>query len=307
MSARHVNGSGSRRGSGIKERMAPAAIEVLERVARVLRGTGVTPRQMRDAFVRICRKLPSPSRADREATEIIDAAHLLTLWFRDREFLNTGGTPRPLPLRGRGPSLDRLIRRVNPALPVTEVTRYLVRAGAVRRVRQGYVPVRHALSLRRLYGPQRARALRPLVSILRTLEHNMKPMSEAEGWFEWIAENPSVPVRALQKLDAKLDRYGMNLLRAFDIDMLQVRAAMNHVGTQTAHVTAKVKWLPDRSGCQPWRHVLAIRRRAASAGPANDTARQRIAQSGPVVEQRPVRARSGLSSVQDGNAHPIAS
>ena len=221
MSARHVNRSGRRRGSGIKERIAPAAIEVLERVARVLRGTGVTPRQMRDAFVRICRKLPPPSTADRKATEIIDAAHLLTLWFRDREFLNTGGTPRPLPLRGRGPSLDRLIRRVNPALPVTEVTRYLVRAGAVRRVRQGYVPVRHALSLRRLYGPQRARALRPLVSILRTLEHNMKPMSEVEGWFEWIAENPSVPVRALQKLDAKLDRYGMNLLRAFDIDMLQ--------------------------------------------------------------------------------------
>ena len=109
-----------RRGSGIKERIAPAAIEVLEHVARVLRGTGVTPRQMRDAFVRICRKLPPPSRADRKATEIIDAAHLLTLWFRDREFLNTGGTPRPLPLRGRGPSLDRLIRRVNPALPVTE-------------------------------------------------------------------------------------------------------------------------------------------------------------------------------------------
>ena len=221
MSARHLNGSGSRRGSGIKERIAPAAIEVLERIARVLRGTGVTPRQMRDAFVRICRNLPPPSKTDRKATEIIDAAHLLTLWFRDREFLNTGGTPRPLPLRGRGPSLDRLIRRVNPALPVTEVTRYLVRAGAVRRVRQGYVPVRRALSLRRVYGPQRARALRPLVSILRTLEHNMKPMSEVEGWFEWIAENPSVPVRALQKLDAKLDRYGMNLLRAFDIDMLQ--------------------------------------------------------------------------------------
>ena len=221
MSARRVNGSGSRRGSGNKERMAPEAIEVLERVARVLRGTGVAPPQMRDAFVRICRKLPPPSRGDRKVTEIIDAAHMLTLWFRDREFLNTGGTPRPLPLRGRGPSLDRLIRRVNPALPVTEATRYLVRAGAVRRVRQGYVPVRHALSLRRLYGPQRARALRPLVSILRTLEHNMKPMSEVEGWFEWIAENPSVPVRALQKLDAKLDRYGMNLLRAFDIDMLQ--------------------------------------------------------------------------------------
>jgi hypothetical protein len=221
VSARHLSRSGSRRGSRINERIAPAAVEVLERVARVLRGTGVTPRQMRDAFVRICRKLPPPSRADREATEIIDAAHLLTLWFRDREFLNTGGAPRPLPLRGRGPSLDRLIRRVNPALPVTEVTRYLVRAGAVRRVRQGYVPVHHALSLRRLYGPQRARALRPLVSILRTLEHNMKPMSEVEGWFEWIAENPCVPVRALQKLDAKLDRYGMNLLRAFDIDMLQ--------------------------------------------------------------------------------------
>ena len=221
MSARHVNRSASPRGSGIKERMAPAAIEVLERVARVLRGTGVTPRQMRDAFVRFCRKLPPPSRADRRVPEIMDAAHMLTLWFRDREFLNTGGTPRPLPLRGRGPSLDRLIRRVNPALPVAEATRYLVRAGAVRRVRQGYLPVRHALSFRRLDGPLRARALRPLISLLRTLEHNMKPMSEVEGWFEWIAENPSVPVRALQKLDAKLDRYGMNLLRAFDIDMLQ--------------------------------------------------------------------------------------
>jgi len=245
VSARHVNRSGSRRGSGIKERIAPAAIEVLERVARVLRGTGVTPRQMRDAFVRICRKLPPPSRADRKVTEIIDAAHMLTLWFRDREFLNTGGTPRPLPLRGRGPSLDRLIRRVNPALPVTEATRYLVRAGAVRRVRQGYVPVRHALSFRRLYGPQRARALRPLVSLLRTLEHNMKPMSEVEGWFEWIAENPSVPVRALQKLDAKLDRYGMNLLRAFDIDMLQ-EAETRKAGEPTVRLGIGIYRFEDR-------------------------------------------------------------
>ncbi len=36
-----------------------------------------------------------------------------------------------------------------------------------------------------------------------------------------VDENPSVPVRALERLDAKLHRYGMNLLRAFDIDMLQ--------------------------------------------------------------------------------------
>jgi len=127
---------------------------------------------------------------------------MLTLWFRDREFLNTGGTPRPLPLRGRGlhstgssngSILHYLLLR-RPGISYGRV--------AVRRVRQGYVPVRHALSFRRLYGPLRARALRPLVSILRTLEHNMKPMSEGEGWFEWIAENPSVPVRALQELDA---------------------------------------------------------------------------------------------------------
>ena len=95
----------------------------------------------------------------------------------------------------------------------------------MRRIGRRYAPVRPVVSLRGTFGPDRARALRPLLAMLRNLEHNMKPKAEVESWFEWIAENPSVPVRVLPKLDAKFDRYSMSLLRAFDIDMHQEERA----------------------------------------------------------------------------------
>jgi hypothetical protein len=170
------------------------------------------------AFTRICRRLPPPPRR-RLTPEIIDAPHLLTIWFRDRAFLNANGLPKAIPLRGGRVSLAALVRRINPALSPAAVASYLVSAGAVLRIGKLYAPAQQAVLLRGTYGPERSRALRPLLAMLRTLEHNLMPSSEVPGWFEWIAENPRVPLRALPKLDAKIARQGMGVLQALDIDM----------------------------------------------------------------------------------------
>jgi hypothetical protein len=224
------------------------ALEAMERFARVLHGTGVPPRQLSRAFSMVCRNLAPAPRA-RKNKEMIDAPHLLTLWFRDRAFLNNRGLPRALPLRGEGPSLETLVSRVNPTLPTAAIASYLMKAGAIIRVGSRYAPARHAVSLRGTYGPERARAQRPLLGMLRTLEHNMKPKAEVGSWFEWMAENPRVPVRSLAKLDAKVARYGMNLLRSLDIEMHKEEMTCRS-GDPTVRLGIGIYWFEDAGDVQ---------------------------------------------------------
>jgi len=112
---------------------------------------------------------------------------MLTLWFRDREFLNTGA-PRD-PCRSGGGDLHSTGSSNGSILHYLLLRRPGISYGRVRcvaYVRAMFLSVTPCLSDG--YMDRYARALCVRWSpYWRTLEHNMKPMERREGWFEWIA------------------------------------------------------------------------------------------------------------------------
>jgi hypothetical protein len=147
------------------------------------------------------------------------AAHMLTLWFAEPEYLDARGNPRTLPLRGPGLSLERLAARVDRLVDANRVLRYLSELGAVRRVGARYVPRDRFVCLRGSGEPYHSRSLRVLRAMLRTLEHNSAPERSTPGWLERVAMNPHFPTKDRAAFDNRLRQLGMRFLVRLDADM----------------------------------------------------------------------------------------
>lgn len=197
------------------------ALEAVDRFVRILARCGCSGSDILKAFSDACARLPkkapaAPSKAQRELS---NASHILTVWFSDAAYLDRKGNPISLSLRGAAPSLEALVKRVDPTLDVNDLVRYLNRTKALKRDQGRYAPQRRILSLRGAQGPEVFRNLRSLVGLLRTLEHNMQPKRVTRSWFEYWAENPAFPVSARAAFDTRLDDLGMKFLQRIDTDM----------------------------------------------------------------------------------------
>ena len=194
------------------------ALEAMERFVRVLARTGLSERELVTAFRKACERAPDAfvREGQRENREVIDAPHVLTLWYSDPDFLDHQGRPVALCLRGPGRSLVALVRRLDPSLDPTAVIGYLLKANALQRRGVRYIPRSRALRMRGTGAPVHERNLRPLLGMLRTLEHNARPLREARAWFENLIENPRIPVRRLAEIDARLDRLATDFARSMD-------------------------------------------------------------------------------------------
>lgn len=197
------------------------ALEAVDRFVRVLARCGCSREDILQAFSDACERLPKkkPVRQASAQREIDNASHILTVWFSDASYLDRAGKPLWLAVRGVAPSLEALVRRVDPSLDPDELVKYLRRTRALKREGAKYAPRARSLSLRGAQGPEIFRNLRSLVGLLRTLEHNMRPKSATRSWFEYWAENPAFPARAREAFDQRLDDLGMKFLHAIDADM----------------------------------------------------------------------------------------
>jgi len=212
-------------------RSAPATpptltIEAIERFVRVLARTGISAHDLSAAFCKACDRLPEAfvRERSREMRDMIDAEHVLTVWYSDPDFLDPQGAPLTLSARGRGPSLAALARRVDASLDPSDAIAYLLKVNALRRVGARYIPRARDLRMRGT-APVHRRSLRPLLGMLRALEHNGRPREEARAWFEELVENPRVPVRKLAEIDAMLERLGGDFARRMDALMHRAERA----------------------------------------------------------------------------------
>src|SRR5450631_3191029 len=126
----------------------PVAREALECVARVFARCGFAPVETARLFKYLCDRLPAGlgRHGAGSSTQSDDAAHVLTLWFTEPEYLQDG-QPRPLFLRGAAPSIEALVRHIQPGPTVNAVMQFLLATRALRRIGRRYVPrartVRH--------------------------------------------------------------------------------------------------------------------------------------------------------------------
>jgi len=144
-----------------------------------------------------------------------DAAHILTLWSRDPDYLSPSGSLRPVPVRGPAPSIEALAEKVSPPLTFEEAWTQLSRTSTLQQVGELYVPRREALI--HLGDPQQLSShnLRVLNCALHTLEHNfMNGLSEP--WYERSVQQAVFPVDAVAGyLESSIQR-SMAFLKAED-------------------------------------------------------------------------------------------
>lgn len=211
-----------------KDALGPRAMEAVERFVRLLAHCGCEMDAVLEEVRRACAQVPQRwvKKARAAPREIRDATHVLTVWFSDPAYLDESGFPRPLPLRGSGRSLEKLVSRIDGGLDAAAVLAYLLKCRALRRRGSQYVPRSRALSLRGIRGPNEFRYLRALLGMLRTFEHNSRPRRQAPSWFEFSAENPRIPKRAGGKFDDFVDVRAMRFL--YDADSELHRLELTH-------------------------------------------------------------------------------
>ena len=205
----------------------PAAEEAIERFARVMAQCGYGAPAVRKFFEAAMASSGGRTKRGRAAQrlrELPDAPHLVTLWCSTPDYVDERGTPRRLPARGPGPSVESLARRVNRSFDLDEVLRYLLRTRTVRKVGGAYALNRRWILLRGVSGPSYGRVIRELAGMLRTLEHNLSAETDAQSWFEFTAENPRFPVSQLPAFDRRLRRVGLGCLRKLDVFMRECEA-----------------------------------------------------------------------------------
>jgi hypothetical protein len=198
----------SERSPASREALDDSVLEAIRLFAAILARCGASPTAMARAFQTACSDIPESfaTAAGRSTRELENASHLLTVWFSDPMYLDSDGKPLPLPVRGARLSLEALTKRVDSALDVAEVVRYLRRNRALRKFGKRYAPLGPVLMLRGARGPDHFRHRRALLGILRTFDHNTRPRRRVPPWYERFAECPAFPVRAIPAFDDAMAR-----------------------------------------------------------------------------------------------------
>ena len=120
MSRPHTSGGhrAPRAGRGRKSRPSPlsgTSRDAVSRFVRILARCGAAPQDIVREVRTACRGIPKAwATQDPQSTrEIGDAAHVLTIWFTELDYLDPFGKPRPLPLEGTRESVTSLVRSVD--------------------------------------------------------------------------------------------------------------------------------------------------------------------------------------------------
>lgn len=120
------------------------------------------------------------------------AAQVLDSWHRNRRYLDQEANPRPIPLAGRAPSVEALVRSERPNEPALEVARRLVALGLLIRAGSRYLPAGRAASVRTLHPFVVSYVAKLLQRALSTVRYNVSSRSTSAKWLEGFAEIPNL-------------------------------------------------------------------------------------------------------------------
>lgn len=199
--------------------VATYANELAEAIGGFFVGAGVDPEIGAAALERAARRVRS-GEASLQANEQepwIQLSDAIVTWWRDAEYVDENGKPRPLPDRGPAPSLEALFEQTIDA-PLREGARELLarRAAALRDGVWHYTDTQSALRLGREEGVHRLHT--GLTGWLRTYLHNQTRVTEPPELrnFDGASHVSDFPEAALPELRVKLYKRMQIVLEEFD-------------------------------------------------------------------------------------------
>ena len=134
----------SRRSAGLGRPTDPALmfallVEMHQMMQYFSRQLGATPEQHQRAALH-ARQSKSRSRPSARLIAAVEgAADVLSTWRRDKRYRGPDGSPRVLPIRGAGATLQTLVRSCAPHMSLEEVLNYICSHGEATRYKEGRV------------------------------------------------------------------------------------------------------------------------------------------------------------------------
>lgn len=167
-----------------------------------------------------------------------DTGHVLTLWESDPDYVDEEGKPRALPIRGPAPSVEALVKRARPTLPLEEALDFFRRTHALRKVGRKLIPTDESIIHSPQSKTQSTHHLLVLNQLLRNFAFNAKVRPGDPRWTQRVVESPNFPVNELPFLIAEVAERANRFLKSYDHslariarrappDTARVRAAIN--------------------------------------------------------------------------------
>lgn len=214
------------------------ADELAEAIGGFFVGAGVDPAVGAAALERAAKRvrMGEASLQANEREPWIQLSDAISIWWRDAEYVNDDGRPRPLPDTGPAPSLEALFERTVDA-PLRGKARELLRRRATVE-RDGvwhYTDDQGTLRLGRKEGVHRL--LTGLTGMLRTYLHNQTHGVQPPRLqnFDRTSHVSDFPESALPELRLKLYRQMQVVLEEFDEWMTKI--ARRHRGGPVVRVS----------------------------------------------------------------------
>jgi hypothetical protein len=172
--------------------------------------------------------------------ELTTLALVLDAWHRDRRYLTSKGKPKAVPLLGRTRSVEALIRTQGGQLDAVELA-HRIRSLQLIEPCTGnrYRPIGDAAVVSR-YGPTVLQYVaRCLMSLLGTVEHNLRSGPDMPSLLERTAEVPTLPLSSIESFRHFSRSQGSALTRTIN-DWLETRRIRGAVANPKKVVRAGV-------------------------------------------------------------------
>ena len=183
-------------------------------VSRIALLTGMTRREVRRYRESKVEILGEEVRAE---DDLNHASRVLAGWHLDREFIDELGQPRALDAKGEGATFEQLVRRYAGDIPVTALTKELVRSGSIERTKDGrYRALRRFYMPRAMDGQAVERSGAVIADLATTIEHNLSRDAAEPPRFERRAQNRHIDPRQLPAFRAFMEREGQAFLERCD-------------------------------------------------------------------------------------------
>ena len=160
-----------------------------------------------------------------EAEFFLIAGLVLDAWHRDRRYLNNGAGPKPVPLLGRAPSVEALVRIQRSGRNAGTVARRLKELRLViSKGRRAYLPTSDVAVISAANPLVVQHAARALSTLLETVGRNMSCTRRLAPLIERIAEVPDLPRKHVAAFERFTQLQGEIFIRTVN-DWLESRRA----------------------------------------------------------------------------------
>ena len=196
----------------------------VERFADTMKQAGYSEQALTAHFERCVAKAPRSRTYPKVQTKpsLHDTGQVVTLWESDPDCVDEEGKPKALPIRGPAPSVEALLKRARPDMPLEEALDFFQRTRALRKVGQKLIPTDESVIHSTESETLAAHHVLVLNQVLRNFAFNAKAAPGEPRWIQRVAECPDFPANQLPWLLKDFAIQARRFITSYDQTMTRI-------------------------------------------------------------------------------------